>query len=110
MPDINYSRPRIGIGGTVPVGPTPEDAFAAATMPQERLSLADQMSSQAQPQMPQEPPEWLRKYMEVQPKTDPYHNPPVDPIDNIVRNKYLSEQEKLRYIKFMRDKRRELGR
>lgn len=49
-------------------------------------------------------PDWLMQYMETQPFTDPYHQTPMSGIDRVKSNKYLSEREKLRYLKNLRDK------
>ncbi len=47
-------------------------------------------------------PDWLHQYMSRQAPTDPYHQVPMSGLDMVKQNKYLSEQERLRYIKSLR--------
>lgn len=55
-------------------------------------------------------PEFLKAYMDAQPATDPYApEKPPSTVDNILTNKYLTEQEKLRYIQYARDHSRSEG-
>jgi hypothetical protein len=54
-------------------------------------------------------PDWLQQYMEAQPFTDPYHQTPVGGVDMVRKNKYLTDQEKLKYLKSLRDQGRDNG-
>ncbi len=47
-------------------------------------------------------PDWLTEYMSTQPHTDPYHQVPMSGLDAIKQNKYLSEQERLKYMRSLR--------
>ncbi len=48
-------------------------------------------------------PEWLHEYMDKQPHTDPYHQVPMNGMDAIKSNKYLTERERLKYLKSLKD-------
>ncbi len=47
-------------------------------------------------------PDWLHQYMSKQAPTDPYHQVPMSGLDAIKQNKYLTEQERLRYMRGLR--------
>ncbi len=48
-------------------------------------------------------PDWLKQYMDTQPATDPYSNPVPSKVDMVNSNKYLSEREKLKMLKSLKD-------
>lgn len=47
-------------------------------------------------------PDWLHDYMSKQPFTDPYHQAPMSGLDAVKQNKYLTEQERLKYMRSLR--------
>lgn len=94
---------------------TPEELLAAADEQQKAFEAATEdarnpnggfLSSLATgSRAPKEgPPEWLTDYMSRQPFTDPYHQVGPSRVDIIKNNKYLSEQEKLKMLKDLKDK------
>ncbi len=58
----------------------------------------------------QGPPEWLHKYMDAQPPTDPYHNPlptPEQKSQAVIQNKFfqhMTEREQMKLLKDMKDR------
>ncbi len=76
-----------------------------AMSPQEMMQWANQsQNNYIAPQTPSPysggmPPEWLKEYMDTQPFTDPYHQSPMSGLDAVKMNKYLTEREKLKYLK-----------
>lgn len=57
---------------------------------------------QEQPGIPSGVPQWLTKYMSEQPPTDPYHVPDQRHLDIVNSNKYLTERERLRILKSLK--------
>ncbi len=120
-------QPNGGPAGHMDTGQSRAKGVAAerSMTPQEMMAMADNMEqdfleksvmSKAEQQMGQSSvsgsmehgdshqgvPDWLHQYMSQQPPTDPYHQVPMSGLDMVKQNKYLSEQERLRYLKSLR--------
>jgi hypothetical protein len=114
MSERRYGSPgQRGLGGTEVSSGGPQELgsqeLAMMSDQQERAWLASRGAPEPMQRTMgngQDPPEWLQQYMSKQPYTDPYHQIAPNRIDIINSNKYLSDKERL---KFLRDEQRHSG-
>ena len=108
--------PEAGQASPVEASKRPQDIVPRQLSPEELLAWADRqnadMAQQHAARMAEgpavhpsldsrSPPDWLKDYMDTQGPTSPYYEPPQTGVDIVNGNKYLTEQEKLKFLRFM---------
>jgi hypothetical protein len=102
-------------GAPVDVAKAVQDVKPHHLTPEELLAWADQQQAEltqqhmarmaegpaVHPVLDGQPPDWLTQYMDTQGPATPYHEPAKSGLDIVNGNKYLTEQEKLRYMRFL---------